>query len=380
MLSKNSPDPSDRRREHRRLREIFAVCDALERNAERLDAEAFDGDIEGVEKRRAELLAEFEGLMAPALPALLLQALRGDAPKELDPEDLLLAMILINRRIRDGEIGISGRELLWTVHSNAFDVFSSIHRLASKGALCRAGLLHSWAEEEGADALDRIHVLAPEAWSRLMGTEGAEELTPRPFVDDCDLFLATRDLVGAHQRRAAAIFPNGVWREIHGEPEEEIPDLELEIEARRREISQRLAITPEARDFELLRFRRHHALGGAEMLVVAALLAQEALQGSPQIDTLDLLRLVSSSERELLRRRSLFSARGALLRQGILVLEDGPGSKSLNGTASLADWVVEGLLDARLRSGRSIASDERIEFHRYLDGLEGSEDFFRKLD
>ncbi|MEZ6196292.1 MAG: hypothetical protein R3F20_11300 [Planctomycetota bacterium] len=367
----------------RRLRGLFAICDELDRSAEHFDDEGGGPSAGRLRARRARLRRDFLRLAAGPIPAPLARAARGEETLELDPEERLLAMLLLNRRIRDGEVGISGRDLLWIAHDNAFDVLAALPRLEPGGTLFRRGLIQSWVGDAGpeADGLDRYVSFSAEAWERLTGAEGEpteEEIFP--FVDDADFFLAVRDLVVAHQRRAARLFAEGVWREIHGEPEETPTELEEEIERIRGEIAARFELTPEGGDLALVAFKRDLALGGPELLVVAALLVQEALVGDPALPALDLVRLVSGSERELLRKRALLSSRNPLLAGGTLELEDGPAAKCLTGTAWLADWVVERLLDARFPDAGRIASDEKIEFHRYLSRLDDSEDFYRKLD
>jgi len=67
-----------------------------------------------------------------------------------------------------------------------------------------------------------------------------------------------------------------------------------------------------------------------------------------------------------------------LRRHEILVVEPFVEGRDLTGEAHLADWVVNELLDLG-RTGKAIASDERLDWHLYLKRLEDSNGFYRDL-
>ena len=85
----------------------------------------------------------------------------------------------------------------------------------------------------------------------------------------------------------------------------------------------------------------------------------------------DLVKLVSESEEDLLRRRHLLRP---LQRKGLLVLDGAFSGKELTSDASLPNEVV----DLMLGAGAPIGSNERIDFHAWLAKLDTSDPFFNE--
>lgn len=370
----------DRETRSGRLRSLFERCEELERLSRRIEEEVGAPRAERWTQEKARVRRLLREGLEQAPPALF-ERLLPAVLEELTTDDRILVLVLLNRRLRDGDAAVSGRELLWTLHDNAFDVMEAIPRLASGSPLRRLGLLVCIEESDGRqDVLEDVFTLSQRTYDRIVGAGARETTSPRElaYADDAELLLDLNRLAQAYQRRAARIF-DGAWRVMHGEPEETPESLTAAIDALRAEIGGRLEATPEATQLTLQRFRQERGLSGIELLIVVTLLCHEALEGQGSVDAIDLLRMVSVSEREMLRKRGLFAPEARLVEQGIVLFEEGFADKSLTGQAFLADWVTEALLDGQVRAGRKIAVDERIEFHRYLDDLDGSEDFFRRL-
>jgi hypothetical protein len=115
-----------------------------------------------------------------------------------------------------------------------------------------------------------------------------------------------------------------------------------------------------------------------EIVIIVTLICREALSGAPAIETIDLLRMVCSDERDLLRRRRLLGPRAPLVVAGLIEVEESEfvGATSV---ARIAPWVSAQILDEPRKQGRPIAPDDRIEFHDFIVGLDGSDPFFENL-
>ena len=116
-----------------------------------------------------------------------------------------------------------------------------------------------------------------------------------------------------------------------------------------------------------------------EINIVVALLHQELMAGGPYVEIIDLIRLVSNSTRDLLRKRQLLTLESPLIASQIIEIEDLRGGKTASGQATLSPWASKRLLDGSLRMDGNIASDEKMEFHNYLSHLHDSDDFFDNL-
>ena len=142
----------------------------------------------------------------------------------------------------------------------------------------------------------------------------------------------------------------------------------------------RLENTPWGDRFALRRCAREFGLDEKELVVLVTLIIEEALYGNASIDVIELVRLVSSSPRNLLRHRRLFDDDAPLRHSGAVVLEETYADKPLTAAAYLAPWVLDRILATSENEGRRIRDDDRIDFHGYLDGMTGSSEFFEKLE
>lgn len=234
--------------------------------------------------------------------------------------------------------------------------------------------------EDPQEVLNHHYALESRLFHALNGhLPHAVEEKPRPFQDALDHFLACTRLMELCQKRAAGAFEHGLWRDIHGEPLESPAVLQSRLEQAWDDMDRRLACTEHSDRFPLVRLRREFLLTDSELVVVTALLTLEAFSEFTSLSALDLLRLVSASPRGMLRQRRLLSPRGRLFKAGILCVAEEDSSSTTTGEIMLAPWVVDRLLNAHLGPESQIASDERIEFHDFLAGLNGSDEFFDRL-
>ena len=91
------------------------------------------------------------------------------------------------------------------------------------------------------------------------------------------------------------------------------------------------------------------------------------------MDAVDLVKLVSESEEQLLKNREILRP---LSQAGLLRLEGAYANKDLTADASLPSEVVAALLGET----EAIDSDHRLDFHAYLQQLESSDSFFEDMD
>jgi len=110
------------------------------------------------------------------------------------------------------------------------------------------------------------------------------------------------------------------------------------------------------------------------------LLFQELIEGNAYVSAVDLLKLLAGSEEDILKKRRFFSKRNSLIKNRLIVLEDTVNGKELTGEVFMPDWVADLMTLGRTGSEEGIDTDARLDFHKYLEGLDSSEDFFDDLD
>ncbi len=337
---------------------------------------------ERLQARKRRLRDELLAMLAEGPPRGL-EALLRPSGSPLRPTELALVLRLLHQRLAAEEAYVSGRELLWFLCDSNYEVLEAMPLLRPDGALQKSGLLRSFVEEdvESDDLLSRAYGLSSAAYRRLTRPSRTERrrFAIRPLVDGIDHFLEVAALTRIAERRAACAFSDGLWRETLGEPAEDFQELDRRFDRARRGLERRLAASRDADRFPLRRLQIDFQLGEVEILMVAALAAREALSGQPTLDPIDLLRLVSRSPRDLLRKRGLLGSESRLVAQDIIRVDDGLDRDSLTGEVALAPWVLDRLVGGPLAHDARIGSDEKIDFHDFLSRLDGSDDFYDRL-
>ncbi|HZJ71930.1 MAG TPA: hypothetical protein VFF36_13440 [Planctomycetota bacterium] len=273
------------------------------------------------------------------------------ARARLDTDELLLLLVALAARVSGREL-LSGEELIARAGGDSATRLDALAALTAPGRLLGCGLLLADAPPaDGAQALlttyrlaDHVLALACEA---LRPVPTAARPRPTPYVSNAELLADLRRLALLYQRRAAR-------------------EQAAAVEAR-------LALTAASEPLPLLRLLREHALDLDAAVILVTLLFQELIEGVGAVDAVDLVKLVSESEEEVLRRRMLLRP---LQRRHLIRLDGAYSGKDLTADASLPNEVVERMLG----SGAPIGSDERIDFHSYLANLQSSDPFFSDLD
>lgn len=296
-------------------------------------------------------------------------------------EDLSVLAHLLARFLAPGRGDVAGRELLDLLADSTFEKLRLLPLLRAEGTLRRARLVVSTTWPKGGnDPLDVSLRLSDRLARRFTGAPGRPSRGrgfPRgAYRCEHDHLLDLRDLAALYRERATLLFqprpPDAV------DEEGDLSSARRRIEQAWKAIERRVRATPRFEEFPFEKFRKEYALEDDEVLVVVALLFQEAFDGEPYLTAVDLLKMVSDCEEEVLEKRRLLARDGRLVKTGIVVLEDPIAEKDLTAEACLGNWVVDRILGASAAE-EGIPADERIDFHLYLRNLDSSSRFFRDL-
>jgi hypothetical protein len=94
----------------------------------------------------------------------------------------------------------------------------------------------------------------------------------------------------------------------------------------------------------------------------------------------ELLKLVSGSERELLDNRALLGRGSRLVRREIVSIDFPAGERELVAEASLSAWAHEKMLFDSGDARAPLDAEARREFLDFLNSLRGSDEFYRGLE
>lgn len=298
-------------------------------------------------------------------------ALRHD----LAPRDVALIFCLIHRRLAAADPVLSGRELLRLAGASSADLLLSDRTLRRGAPILRGGLVVT--DGEGLDGRFRIN---EEFFGKLLHAAGGGSARPRQgvFQNDHDHFMALREFVLLHERRAALIFPWSCWRDIHPEPGFDEAELSRRIKTARAALARRETRSGKTR-IPWLKARSEHGLpAGSDEEVILAALAQHALfTALPPFTAGDLVRLVAASTDDAINKREVLGVSG-ILRSHLLVEVE---TDTDAGDPAAPVILSANARDAFLPSTPAPPPDaaERRRFHDYMEQLQDSTDFFRRL-
>jgi hypothetical protein len=312
-------------------------------------------------------------------------ALRGLASAtQLRGDDLIILVALFLRRLRRPQPTTQGRELLEVVATRG-DLAGRAKALHPEAALIRAGIVltDAFQPEHVFDAGFRLNddvfkLLYRAYHGMLFDPSSSETPRPTPFASWSDHLLAYRSLVELAKRRAARLFPQSAWAEAFSEEERAPEELQRLFDLQAELLRARETATPDSVRLPLLAVRRDFGLSADDELIMTALLLQELYSSHATLELGELLRLIARDEADLLGRRGVVGPLGKLREAGLLVAEGEAEGKDLLASAWLPPWLSERLLGAG-STPRAIGADERSKFHDYLQTLNGSEDFYRRL-
>lgn len=294
-------------------------------------------------------------------------------------QDLEVALVLAALSARlEGTATLTGSELVQRTVTGSSRRLKALSTLDGESTLLAVGfLVPEVVPAHAADALattlrlgEHVFRLACDVFGRRPAAR--REPATGPYGTNADALADLRRLSLHYRRRAARIFHLDPWS---GTGIEVLDDAQTLVDRARIEtqrISERLASTSST-ELPLLAMRHEHGLDLDALVILVTVLFQELVEGVGAVDAVDLVKLVSESEADLIRRRLLLRP---LARKGLIQLTGAYAGKDLTADVSLPNEVVNGLLG----SPGDIGADERLDFHTYLRRLDSSDPFFMDLE
>lgn len=340
-------------------------------NEERQSLEALLDAVDGgASARLAELVAQRprEGLLFGVFD-------------ELGLDDVEVALVIAALAFRlDGRGAVSGAELAARAASGSAARLRALGCLQPTARLLHRGLIQPEPTEDAsaslADVPFRLGTPVFERATRVFHAEadpGPKPEPPRPYLSNADLLGDLRRLSQVYRRRAARLFHLDPWAGAGLDSVDGTLELREKAQRAAAHVRRRLDLTTAVPPLACVALMREHELTLDEVVILVTVLFQELIDGVGAVDAVDLVKLVSENEAELVRRRH---ALRRLEQRDLLVLEGAYAGKDLTADASLPDATIERLLGAL----GAIDSDEQLDFHAWLRDLESSDRFFEGLD
>jgi hypothetical protein len=329
------------------------------------------------------LLKEFEG--SGPLQMLLKRY-------KLNKEHVLLMLELLKRRLSSDDTAMKGRELLGVLFDGSFSMLEGVRLLEPESRLLAAGVVvpELQGAEGDAEMLDLRYRLSDRAFRILLRALRPRRERPanaprdagvKPYRNHLEHLADVRRLARLYQKRAAKLFHFDYTDELDDDAlPESITLLNRQLPRFQEHIKARLAATANAAKFPLVKMQQELGLEAEHLVILVVLVFQELTQGTPYVDAADLLKLVSRSDEDLVRRRKLFGPKSLLVKYGLVELEEVVLDKELSGEVYVPNEVVDRILGPG-RSGEGVKIDEasKSEFKKFLSEIDDSEDFFKRL-
>jgi hypothetical protein len=306
----------------------------------------------------------------------------------LNKYQFVILLALLRRRLTSENPYLKGRELLQLLFDTSFEMLRGCAFLEPTGTLQSAGLIvpDLRARDEEDDLLetpfkvsDRVYRLVRNSFVDHSPMKlPASRTKPQVYRSNLSYLMDVRRLSLLYRKRASKVFQFDYWDDVGLGTAESVSTLSQQMEVFRNRITESLEKSARSDEFPLFTMRAEYGLAEEELIVLVTLLFQELTEGSAFLDAVDLLKLVSTSEEDLLRRRRLFGKRSPLIRHNLVALEEMVGDKELTAEAYLPNWVIDRMIGSDERS--AIDADSRLDFHDYLRTLDSSETFFEDLD
>lgn len=365
------------------LRQLLTLCDELQRMRTRM------ADPEMRRDTRARLSRQVRAKsdeLANDLTEYRFRGPLGQVLREfrLGMQHFQVLAALLHRHLRSESPAMEGRAILATVFEDSFDVLAGMELLHENSPLRASGLVVLDDEEDVvADVLEARFRISEDTLAAFRDEIAGLVVEDRQrgslaYSSNRDLLIDLRILHNLYKHRSERIFQQDRWDRVHAGQVAPGGYLSRRIEGYWKRIQQRLQQTEGAERFPALRFFRDQQLQDVEQIMVVHLFFKEIYEGNAYCDAVDLLRLVSASEHDLLRNRRLVTPNAPLVEKEILMLEPMLESRELTGEVHLADWVVNSLFGAQEEA--RIRDDDQLDWHLYLRNLEDTGSFFRDME
>ena len=366
------------------LERLLELGDRLNRLQRAIDDEMSgrrpEGSVRERMRRAVEQMAE-DGILDSPLPGALG---RLERKRRFSREEVLVVLLLLARRVQWGDEGLSGREILEVVFDSSYGILDGAELIEEGAALRASGVVASVEGTESPDVLDQWFIVSDRLYAAVRPEmrRGPRRRGPRkepvhPFRDHREHLMELARLTGLYGRRSMRLFGPPTGEEEGRPPFESLDRLAARIRETEERIQRRLEATEASAGFPVLRLARQHGLNHDEVAALAILLFQEVYTGSSYLPVVDIVKALASLEEELIEKRALFRKEGALVRSGLVVVEEEPLEREFSAEAYLPSWVVDELLGSSGKPG--ITSQARRDFASYLAELKDSGQFFRDL-
>lgn len=300
---------------------------------------------------------------------------------KLEAEEVCIILLLLRRLLSDSGPGLKGKKILRFFFTSTFSMLQATRYLEATGWLRTAGIVDASEDAAtGRELLESQFRLTDSFFEHLRRELVPARDTNTPVVgfgDNTEYLLALKKLVQLYRRRSEEVFrieddmgPSGSDRTPH--------ELQREIDRHREMIAARLEAAPDSETFAAVRFQKDHRLSDEEMVLATMLLFHELHNGNAFLETVDLVRLVSRDERDLIGRRSMLTDKSQLVRSEIVVIEESTSVPDSSCEIGLSPWAFDALIGEG-SDREAIDADLKLDFHQYLQGIDDSHDFFAKL-
>jgi hypothetical protein len=367
------------------LQKLITLCDDLRRIRSRmLDPElAAEAKIKlrRQSKRKDEQIARslagyrFRGPLGEIMRSFRLQS-----------EHFQVLAVLLHRQMRAEDPAMEGRLILSTLFHTPFEVLAQLNLLHAQSPLRTAGLIRVEDQEDAPDdLLEARFRLSDEALEAFRGEvaglvpDDLRQRQRKSYQNHREFIIDLRILHNLYRHRSARVFCQDRWDRLHTIAPGPLRSLDLRIRNLWNKIHKRLENTEDAADFPAVRFMRDQALSEPEMIIIVHLLFQELYDGNAYADVVELLRLISAGEDELIRNRAVVHKTAPLLKHEIITLETLLEGRELTAEARLNDWVVNAVFGVAVRE-QAIRADEHIDWHDYLKKMNGTDGFFKDME
>lgn len=307
---------------------------------------------------------------------------------KLSKYQFVILLALLRRRLTNDNPYLKGRELLGLLFDTSFDILRGSSFLEPTAPLQSAGLiLPDVREDDDHDDLLEIPFKISDRLFRIVRNTflahrnlkiPSAKAKASPYRSNYQYVLDHRRLSLLYRRRAGKIFQFDYWDDVGLGTAESVTTLNQQIRRFRERMDQSLELTRKKDEFALYTLQKEFQLGEEELIVLVTLLFQELTEGGAFLAAVDLLKLLSTSEEDLLKKRRFFNKRSLLIKNNLVALEEMVNDKELTAEVYLPNWVVDRMLGKEGQT--AIDADARLDFHDYLKKLNSSEEFFEDLE
>lgn len=305
----------------------------------------------------------------------------------LNKFQLIIILALLRQRLTTSHYYLTGRELLQLLFDDTYGILRGMSFIDSSSMLVSTGIIVPDLNEEEEDLLEAKYRLSDRVFSMIYNTfapSHRRELVLKKnretsYATNLAFLMDLRKLSLLYQKRATKVFNYDYWDEIGLGVAESVDGINRQLKLMREQIQNRLDRTDVQDRLHTWSFIREYNLSEEEMVIIISLLFQELTEGNAYLNAVDLIRLTSENEEDLVRKRRFFSPRQTLVKNKIVQLEEMVNGKELTAEVCMPNWAIEKMLTGAGDENSSIDTDARLDFHKYLNNIDSSEDFLDDL-